>query len=622
MKAIPTFDIQVHDTELLRRENDNRTYMMKLHNRNLLMNFMLEAGRFRSAEAVEGIHGGWEYPTCQLRGHFLGHWLSAAAMRYTATGDREIKAKADAIVDELAACQQNNGGEWIGPIPEKYLDWIAQGKEVWAPQYTLHKVLMGLVDMYELAGNETALQIAVAFSKWFFTWTAKFSRKEMDDILDVETGGMLEIWAQLLAITGDPMYRTLLDRYYRARLFEPLLEDKDPLTNMHANTTIPEVLGCMRAYQVTGEEKYLRIVQAYWKSAVTDRGAYVTGGQTCGEIWTPMMDMDARLGEKTQEHCTIYNMLRMADALFCQTHESKYADYIEKNLYNGIFARGYWQGRFTHGAHSEHPDHGLLTYFLPMQAGAQKNWASETDDFFCCHGTLVQANATHARYIAYQEERTLYLCQYFDAKIKVRFTDTDVSLDCKEDTQAGNFHLSSISAGRQTIFENAVRFPHRPGYLLQRMHVDTQNPVTFELRLRIPDWCTEAPKLLINDEPFAYETEQGFAVINRTWAKDDQIAWYLPRGLRAEFLPGNPHMAAFCYGPIALAGLCDEERQLYAEDVNHPELLLTPDNEREWGYWITSFRTTGQDRNFRFVPVSSIGYERYTIYFPIAQKRS
>ena len=173
LKELDGLRTRLYDPELKRREEENRSYMMHLENRFLLLNFNLEAGRDTSDNVIEGMHGGWEFPTCQLRGHFLGHWLSAAAMRYHAVGDKEIKAKADAIVDELAECQKANGGQWAGPIPEKYLYRIAQGKQVWAPHYTIHKVFMGLLDMYEYAGNETALEIAENFADWFYDWTGK-----------------------------------------------------------------------------------------------------------------------------------------------------------------------------------------------------------------------------------------------------------------------------------------------------------------------------------------------------------------------------------------------------------------------------------------------------------------
>ncbi|MFM7581760.1 MAG: beta-L-arabinofuranosidase domain-containing protein, partial [Caldilinea sp.] len=114
----------------LERYQLNRSYMLSLKTENLLQNHYLEAGLWSPAHRLEEIHWGWEAPSCQLRGHFLGHWLSAAASIGAATGDQEVKGKADYIVSELARCQQENGGEWAGSIPEKYLDWVARGKPV------------------------------------------------------------------------------------------------------------------------------------------------------------------------------------------------------------------------------------------------------------------------------------------------------------------------------------------------------------------------------------------------------------------------------------------------------------------------------------------------------------
>lgn len=128
--------MELREEELLRREQRNRKYMMDLKSENLLLNYNLEAGRYTAAFFPEGIHGGWEAQTCQLRGHFLGHWLSAAAMRYHASGDGEIKAKADAIVHQLALCQEENGGQWVGAIPEKYLYWIAGASRCGRPSTT------------------------------------------------------------------------------------------------------------------------------------------------------------------------------------------------------------------------------------------------------------------------------------------------------------------------------------------------------------------------------------------------------------------------------------------------------------------------------------------------------
>src|SRR5260370_7166549 len=109
-----------------------------------------EAGLWGPRLKPDDCHWGWESPACQLRGHFLGHWLSAAAKRYAATGDLEIKGKADQIIAELARCQRENGGEWLGSIPAHYLDWVARGKQVRPPHSPLPNTPMCLYDMYAL----------------------------------------------------------------------------------------------------------------------------------------------------------------------------------------------------------------------------------------------------------------------------------------------------------------------------------------------------------------------------------------------------------------------------------------------------------------------------------------
>lgn len=617
-------EIQLRDSELLRRRTANRNYLMSLKNENLLQNFVHEAGMtvlFQSGEREE-MHGGWESPLCQLRGHFLGHWLSAAAMNYAATGDMELKAKADAIVAVLGECQQANGGEWVGSIPEKYLTWIAQGRAIWAPQYTLHKTFMGLLDMYEMAGNEQALSIAVNFAKWFSRWSSGFTREEFDNILDVETGGMLEVFVQLYGITGAPEHKALVDKYYRGRLFDALLRGEDVLTNMHANTTIPEVLGAARAYEVTGEQKWLDIVKAYWNSAVTERGCYATGGQTCGEIWTPKHEMNARLGDKNQEHCVVYNMMRLAEFLFRWTGESRFADYWERNLYNGIMAQGYWDGHAnaTNGECHDHPMTGLLTYFLPLRGGARKFWASRTQDFFCCHGSLVQANASHTNGMYYHDDDSIAVCQYFDSVLTSEFGGQRITLEQKIDPLNGTNHTSSDSAGTQAINRLPRVYQHDPNKLAVRFRIKTDKAVRFTLKLRVPFWLKGEPVVAVNGEPVSVKAdERGFLEVTRDW-QDDEVYLELQKGITVCPLPGDDTRIAFLNGPIVLAGLCDEERTLYAESDQPLETLLEPDNEREWGNWKQTFRSVGQDRGIRFWPLYQIGYDRYSVYFPVKRR--
>lgn len=607
--------------ELLRRENDNRSYLMELTNRNLLYNYELEAAITHDANIPHDIHGGWESPTCQLRGHFLGHWLSAAAMHIYETDDRELKAKADTIVDRLYECQQANGGSWAASIPEKYLYRIANGKGIWAPHYTLHKTFMGLVDMYRYTGNNVALTVADNFADWFYEWTDKFDRKQMDDILDFETGGMLEIWVLLYEITGKEKYLTLMDRYYRGRLFDPLLKGEDPLTNMHANTTIPEVLGAAEAYEATGNKKYQDLAMSYWNQAVTERGTYATGGQTNGEIWGPKMSLSSRLGLKTQEHCTVYNMIRLADYMFRWTKDPLYADYIEKNIYNGVMAQTYWHWEYTNGYTPSGPTEGLIAYFLPMRAGSHKGWGSKTNDFFCCHGSMVQANAAFNRYIYYQENSDIYVNQYFDSDAHINIGDNNITIIQRRDPLTGSFHLGSTSSGKHTINRTAAEYEHNPDTHMIYLQICTDAPVNMKLHIRIPKWITEAAEIKVNGSVVSTcESGSVYAVIDREFTDGDIISIYLKKGITVCPLPDDSDMVAFMYGPEVLAGITDEEHTLIAEDKDHIADILTNENEREWGSWKSQFRTKGQDKGIHFIPLNQIGYENYCVYFPVSFK--
>ena len=612
MKELKGKAVQLREGELLRREEINREYLMKLQNRYLVRNYLLEAGRYSGRGMDPNAMGGWEDPSCQLRGHFLGHWLSAAALHYQESGDRELKAKTEAILDELALCQEDNGGEWVCSIPEKYLYWIGKGKNIWAPQYTIHKLLMGLVDVYRYMQVECALQIADKLADWFERWSAGYTEEEFDNILDIETGGMLEVWADLLEITGDQKYRELLRRYYRGRLFEPLLEGKDVLTNMHANTTIPEVLGCARAYEVTGEEKWLKIVRSYWKCAVTDRGCFATGGQTQGEIWTPMKKLKARLGDKNQEHCTVYNMIRLAEFLFRHTRDPKYMHYIEYNMRNGIMAQTYWQGISWKGSLGS----GLLTYFLPMKAGSRKDWAGEMDSFFCCHGTMVQANAAWNRHIYYQDADTLYVTMYADSDAVFEIGGRKARLVQRQDYMNGSLMNSSENSVKQTVNDITGTYANKPDFRKYVFTVHLDEDAEYTLSLRIPDWITSEAKVYVNDElAAATDNTDEFLSLKRMWKDGDRVVLQLPIGLRFIPLPDDEQMGAFRYGPDVMAGITEKERVLTIE--GEPEDELSADTEREWGNFRTFYRTENQDPGISFMKLNEIGYEPYQLYFKV-----
>ena len=385
---------------------------------------------------------------------------------------------------------------------------------------------------------------------------------------------------------------------------------------MHANTTIPEILGCARAYEVTGEEKWLRITEMYWKCAVTDRGAFVTGGQTQGEIWTPMMKLKARLGDKNQEHCTVYNMIRLAEFLFRQTKDPKYMHYIEYNVRNGILAQTYWRGDAKNGK----PGYGLLTYFLPMKAGSKKDWAGEMDSFFCCHGTMVQANAAWNRHMYYQDGNTLFVTQYANSAADFIVDGRRVSLQLRQDYMNGSLQNSSENNAKQTINSTTSAYANKPDFRKYEITVDTKEPVRFTAAVRIPDWIMSAASVYVNGE-LAVNTEKSneFVMIDREWKKDDKLVLIFPIGLRFVTLPDDDQMGAFRYGPEVLAGITEQERVLYLED-DDPTKELSADTERQWGDFRTFYKTENQDPGISFCKLNDVGYEPYQLYFKVKKR--
>jgi DUF1680 family protein len=608
-EPLPRSAVELRDAFFQKKVDANRAYLLALRSEDLLRNHYFEAGLWSTQDLPERSHGGWESPTCQLRGHFLGHWLSAAARRCSVVKDLELKGKADFIVSELGRCQRENEGHWAGSIPERYMHWMARGKAVWAPHYTVHKTFMGLLDMAVLLGSDEALQIADAWADWFHTWSAGFDQERMDAILEYETGGMLEVWAELLHLTGKAKYEDLLSRYDRRKLFEPLRSGKDVLTNMHANTTIPEILGAARAFEVTGDARFREVVEAYWKSAVTERGAFVTGGQTSGEIWTPPSEHAARLGARNQEHCTVYNMMRLAERLLRWTGAAEYADYWERNLWNGIAAQGYWEEYHQIQVSTRrYPDRRLIAYFLGLEPGARKRWGGETEHFWCCHGTLVQANASHTEGIYYVGTGAIALCQWIASRAVI------------DGIPSGSG--GGRAAGPRIVvtqeMDPQLASLHTPRSLEVRITITCEAPVEFDLLLRLPGWLAEPGLIKLNGTAVEHHQAVGsFVVLRRQWSHD-AVEVSLPRGIAVWPLPDRPELMAFTDGPVALAGLCSLEEPILG-DREAPETILVEDDERDWATWKRSYRARTRGGSIRFVPLHQIGDEQYTVYFPVVE---
>lgn len=601
LKPIPVQNIKLLNSIFSQRYELNRKYLMSLESDKLLQNFYYEAGISRGDHPMVSnekdfskFYWGWESPSNQLRGHFLGHWLSAAAYAYAATNDLELKFKADFIIKELADCQRNNGGQWAASIPEKYFDLMAKGEPIWSPQYTVHKTLMGLYDMYIMAGSEEALAVLDKFADWFHTWTGKqIENNNAGAVYRGEASGMFEIWSNMYGLTGKQKYLDLMERYGNPGLFQMLQDGKDALSSDHANASIPWSHGSARAYEVTGDKHWQDVTQAFWKNAVSERESFCTGGQNAGEFWIPPGQLSHFLCGTNQEHCTVYNMIRTADYLYRWTGKQEYADYIERNIYNGILAQ-------------QNPNTGMVAYFLPMASGYKKGgergWGHPTMDFWCCHGSLVQAQTRYLEYIYFENDEGLVVSQYIPSVLKWKKDNVPVKL--QQDFKSSQFSKD---------------------YALNRwamdFKVEAEKPVQFAVQLRLPWWLKEKAIIKVNGVQEQVSVINGTHTINRTW-HNDEISVEFPTKIYAETLSGTKNMVAFMEGPVVLAGITDKDVTLRG-NISNPENIFVQEYEQEYKLvrWKQShYRTTNQQPNIKFIPLYEIADENYAVYFQVEKE--
>ena len=599
LQRAPIQNIRILPGLFRNRMKLNEDYLMELDSVCLLQNFYLEAGiQLPGQQSVPDpasakLHWGWEAPSCQLRGHFLGHWLSAASLLCANEERPQLKAKIDWIVEELARCQELNGGEWVGSIPEKYFDMLRPGRYIWSPQYTMHKTILGLKDVYDRLGNRTALGILNRLADWYIRWVGSVQESNPDAVFSGEQAGMLEVWCDLFVLTGDEKYRQLISAYEGNALFDRLDNGGDALSDDHANASIPVSHGAGRLFEITGDEIWKRRMEAFWKTAVTDRGMFSTTGSNAGEFWIPLHSHSRFICGTDQEFCTVYNMVRTADYLYRWTGDVRYADYIERAVYNGFLAQ-------------QNAQTGMPTYFLPMSPGSRKTWGSRTRDFWCCFGTMVQAQTIYPELIWFTDGSSVSVAQYIPSSVDLELPDGSVHL-----TQS--VHMKN--------YNNQVLFDEHGGGRVSRWSirftVNSSCGKEWTLKLRVPSWCAGSPVISVNGTPAdGNPVMDGCIVLSRVW-KDDTVDLFFPSEVRCEPLQDDPSLFSLVDGPVVLAGQTDGSTPV-SGDLSDPSSFLVPETPHTYSTFVwqqNTYRTRNQQVNFRLVPLYDIQDEAYTVYF-------
>jgi len=293
-QTFPLRDVRILDGPFLDVQQRDLAYLMSLDPDRLLHTFRLNAGLPTTAKP----YGGWEAPSVELRGHSLGHYLTACALLYEATGDERLKARALGLVAELRKVQQALPSRGMHPgylsaFPEEFVDRVEARKGVWAPYYTLHKIMAGLLDAYTYCGSKQALDVLKKMSAWVKFRTDRLSEEQMQSSLNTEFGGVGESLANLYAITGDPKDLALARRLDKKWFTDPLSKGVDNLRGLHSNTHIPQVVSSAAVYELTGEKRFHDIATFFWTQVAKHR-TFAVGGTSNFEAWRTDPDKDRK----------------------------------------------------------------------------------------------------------------------------------------------------------------------------------------------------------------------------------------------------------------------------------------------------------------------------------------
>ncbi len=577
--------VRLHPGPFLDALEVNRRFLLAQDENRLLHMFRSTAGLPSTAEPL----GGWEAPVNELRGHYVGHYLSAVAKMSQSLGDSVLKARGDRIVTELAKCQQQLGNGYLSAFPEEFFDRLRDGKPVWAPFYTLHKIMAGLLDMHTLATNAQALDVLQGMARWTGRWAQPLGDEHMARVLEREYGGMNEMLYNLAAVTGHDGYKDLAHRFDHERFFAPLGQGRDELKGLHANTNIPKVVGAARRYELTGELRYRRIAEYFWRQVTTQR-AYCTGGTSNGEGWNAEPGvLSTELSGYTQEDCTTYNMLKLTRHIFGWTADPACADFYERALFNGIIG-------------SQHPRDGEKLYYVNLAAGLWKLFGTPGQDYWCCTGTMSESFSQFGDSIYFHDDAGVYVNLFIASEL--------------------NWSERGVRLVQET------QFPEEEGTTLR---IQTAKPVRFALRIRVPYWATHGGTAVLNGHGLdGFAAPGGYYVLDRTWRNGDTVAVKLPMSLHLHAMPDDPTLAAVMYGPLVLAGRLGTEGltpdvlraeptkprtipEYKGQPIPAPE-LRAQGAERVAGRGL-EFRAAGEKGAVTLVPFHTIFDERYAIYW-------
>ncbi len=544
-------NISMHDAYCINALEKEVKYLLSLDTDKMLAGFRENAG----IPGNKIRYGGWE--DSLIGGHAVGHYFTALAQAYAnkmVSDDNRVifKEKIDYILDVLDKCQKESKGKpgflWASTIldhdnVELQFDNVEEGKadifkEAWVPWYTMHKILDGIVNIYEYTGEQKALAIASRLGDWVYNRIFDWDETRQKTVLGIEYGGMNDVLYELYKYTGSDKHQAAAHAFDEVELYEKVFSgEEDVLDNHHANTTIPKFLGALNRYIALGEgeEKYLEYAKCFF-DMVLERHTYITGGNSEWEHFGKDYILDGERTNCNNETCNTYNMLKMSMRLFEITGNKRYADYYENTFINAILS-------------SQNPETGMSMYFQPMASGYFKTYGRPYDNFWCCVGTGMENFTKLGTFVYSVLGDVIFVNMYFSSSLEV--------------------------PEKGLVLKQSIDFPKSA---TASFKIEVDNNIDQAFVFRIPAWAFDY-SIKVNGVATDAKEVEGYLYLDRTWHYGDTVELDFDRQVVAYNLPDGESVYAFKYGPVLLSAcLGDEDMEVTTTgvDVTIPKEAINP----------------------------------------------
>ena len=508
-------DVQLLGGPLKDRQDLNVETLLSYDTDKLIAPFYEEAGMKPKATKFSNWAG--------LDGHVLGHYLSALAMHYAASGDELVKERLEYVLSELKTIQDQNSKEanfkgYISGVPNGKAMWLkfkngdaGAQNGYWVPWYNIHKLYAGLRDAYIYAGYDQAKTMFLALCDWGLTITGGLNDSKMESMLGTEHGGMAEVYADAYALTKEKKYLDEAKRWAHKWLLNAMAAGNDNLTNVHANTQVPKVVGFARIAELTNDETYVNGSEYFWDRVVNKRSIAI-GGNSISEHF-PSFDNHKKYVEEREgpESCNTYNMLKLTERLFNMDHSAKQADFYERALFNHILS-------------TIHPEHGGYVYFTPARPRHYRVYSKVNAAMWCCVGSGMENPAKYSQFIYTKDGDDLYVNLFAASNL--------------------NWKDKKVTIKQETAFPKG-----------ESAKFTVTGSGSFDMKIRHPYWVKEdAFKVIVNGDTVVKKSEpSSYVSAGKSWKSGDVIEVLFPMYTHVEDLPNVSDYVALLHGPIVLS---------------------------------------------------------------------